>query len=357
LGRQELKLKLRRKAKRSKLMSAVGGKSTAETELDEGIRTGWVCVNVGRVEGGDLPKTEAELVREKNFIGFGERSTGSRIVVQMMTEEKRGELDLEKLWATIQKKSAREKQALLEGEEAVDMDQASSEVPDAMQTGVLVDNNSQGQTRLELPPSEGVSHIRAMNGQIGQARGLHTYASRFRQAFFSGPDIESGKTSASAPGPDDFQQFLEAWHSYPQTFKPRSRELYVSFFKALGEGKLTPLPIEDSSDGSNTPGEAEMSEPRPLEEDKSAQAEAYYRAREFLRDALADMEAEDPVVNFDARPVRGQATDANDMGGSVELAMGILRSIRFVDPENRSKEWHNMRSRCEVFLRRVLSSS
>ena len=52
LGRNELKLKMRRKAKRARLMSAVGAKATAETSIDDGIRTGWVCVNVGRVEGG-----------------------------------------------------------------------------------------------------------------------------------------------------------------------------------------------------------------------------------------------------------------------------------------------------------------
>ncbi|KAK3721367.1 ATPase synthesis protein 25 mitochondrial [Vermiconidia calcicola] len=99
LGRNELKLKLRRKAKRSRLLSAVGAKSTADTELDEGIRTGWVCVNVGRVEGGELPKSEEESRRDEEMVGFGSLSGGSNIVVQMLTEEKRGEIGLEDLWA------------------------------------------------------------------------------------------------------------------------------------------------------------------------------------------------------------------------------------------------------------------
>ena len=46
LGRNELKLKLRRKARRSKLMANVGASDTSSS-MDDGIRTGWVCVTVG----------------------------------------------------------------------------------------------------------------------------------------------------------------------------------------------------------------------------------------------------------------------------------------------------------------------
>jgi hypothetical protein len=90
---------MRRKAKRSRLLSAVGAKATADSEIDDGIRTGWVCVNVGRVEGGELPKREEDVRREEGVVGFGSQTTGSNIVVQMMTEEKRGEIDLENLWS------------------------------------------------------------------------------------------------------------------------------------------------------------------------------------------------------------------------------------------------------------------
>ncbi|EME40754.1 hypothetical protein DOTSEDRAFT_107118, partial [Dothistroma septosporum NZE10] len=114
LGRQELKLKLRRRAKKSRLLSAVGAKQTADTELDEGIRTGWICVNVGRVDGGDLPKTEGQLDREKQVVGFGTGTTGTTIVVQLLTEEKRGEVELERLWAAVLKKSRKEQEAILE---------------------------------------------------------------------------------------------------------------------------------------------------------------------------------------------------------------------------------------------------
>ncbi|KAF4631908.1 hypothetical protein G7Y89_g6223 [Cudoniella acicularis] len=93
LGRNELKLKLRRKAKRAKLIG-----STSDETGDDGIRTGWVCVDVGVVESPD----EAEVfVERKDFVGFGRKTDGVRIVVQMFTEEKRLEMELEKLWGGI----------------------------------------------------------------------------------------------------------------------------------------------------------------------------------------------------------------------------------------------------------------
>lgn len=110
LGRNELKLKMRRKAKRSRLLSAVGAKETSAGELDDGIRTGWVCVNVGKVEGGLLPEQQDLAAREvKGFVGFGAQSDGSRIVVQMMTEEKRGQIDLETLWNGILRRAKKAK--------------------------------------------------------------------------------------------------------------------------------------------------------------------------------------------------------------------------------------------------------
>lgn len=115
LGRNELKLKMRRKAKRSRLMSAVGASPTADSEIDDGIRTGWVCVNVGKVEGGDLPKTEEELKREEKIVGFGTQTAGSNVVVQMMTEQKRGEIDLENLWnQTLHRAAKRREGPILE---------------------------------------------------------------------------------------------------------------------------------------------------------------------------------------------------------------------------------------------------
>jgi hypothetical protein len=97
LGRNELKLKLRRKSRRAKMM----GGSPADND-DDGVRTGWVCVDVGVVES---PKSAAEdNALSQNFVGFGRRTDGVRIVVQMLTEGKRSDIDLEKLWRGILKR-------------------------------------------------------------------------------------------------------------------------------------------------------------------------------------------------------------------------------------------------------------
>ena len=117
LGRNELKLKLKRKARRAKLLSSVG--SSDDGNADEGIRTGWVCVNVGSIEeidGGEQGKTIID-----GFIDFGGQYKGANLVVQMLTEEKREELDLEGLWggflARQQRKEAREAEKQQQGME------------------------------------------------------------------------------------------------------------------------------------------------------------------------------------------------------------------------------------------------
>ena len=92
---------------------------------DDGITTGWVCVNVGAVDDAVMPEADVEMVgadsdaqiaeeyaneeeyvnpeddgeADPSYIGFGSRSTSQRIVVQMFTEDKRAEMDLETLYA------------------------------------------------------------------------------------------------------------------------------------------------------------------------------------------------------------------------------------------------------------------
>ena len=99
LGRNELKIKLRRRAKRAKLASSVG-RQLDDTNRDDGITTGWICVNVGTVSHSEEQVNESIVTEEngRGFVGFGTRERGPRVVVQMFTEEKRAELDLEGLW-------------------------------------------------------------------------------------------------------------------------------------------------------------------------------------------------------------------------------------------------------------------
>lgn len=165
LGRNELKLKMRRKAKRTRLLSAVGAKETASGEVDDGIRTGWVCVNVGRVEGGALKEPEEAV----DIVGFGSQSSGSRIVVQMMTEEKRGQIDLETLWRGILRRSVKAQ---------TDRDQEVSEAEKRLSDGLLLEDSP------APPASAGPVRYRPQQSQFPsgqQARAYHSSARTLEQ--------------------------------------------------------------------------------------------------------------------------------------------------------------------------------
>ena len=149
LGRNELKLKLKRKAKRAKLMG-----SANDDNGDDGVRTGWVCVDIGVVDGGEVAATDA--ARQDNFVGFGRRTDGVRIVVQMLTEEKREEIELEKLWSGVLKRGNQPETEVVDSES-----QQSQET--AAQPG--------------LPRSTERTSFAAMLGH-GQMRELHTSARR-----------------------------------------------------------------------------------------------------------------------------------------------------------------------------------
>ncbi|KAI4178207.1 MAG: hypothetical protein L6R41_008490 [Letrouitia leprolyta] len=96
LGRGELRLKLKRKNRRARMLNSIGASDSSNT--DDGIRTGWVCVNIGIIEDGRVADRENTNEEDKDYIGFGGESSGVRVVVQMLTEEKREELDLETWW-------------------------------------------------------------------------------------------------------------------------------------------------------------------------------------------------------------------------------------------------------------------
>ncbi|KAI3316607.1 hypothetical protein HD806DRAFT_517109 [Xylariaceae sp. AK1471] len=91
LGPNERKTKLRRKARRAKLLGTMG-----TDEGDDGIRTGWICVNLGTVDRGG---PESAVISEDGRVsGFGISQAGSTVVVQIMTESRRAEMGLETLW-------------------------------------------------------------------------------------------------------------------------------------------------------------------------------------------------------------------------------------------------------------------
>lgn len=95
IGAGELKTKLRRLRRKAKLL---GSSNIASQGGDDGITTGWICVNLGIVGGEGVE--EARFDESGQMSGFGTTvaETGSTIVVQVMTEARRAELDLETLW-------------------------------------------------------------------------------------------------------------------------------------------------------------------------------------------------------------------------------------------------------------------
>ncbi|CAJ2513716.1 Uu.00g018350.m01.CDS01 [Anthostomella pinea] len=91
LGPNERKTKVRRKTKRAKLLGTMG-----TDDADDGIRTGWICVNLGTIGRGG--QESAVVSDDGRVAGFGVAQQGSTVVVQIMTESRRAEMGLETLW-------------------------------------------------------------------------------------------------------------------------------------------------------------------------------------------------------------------------------------------------------------------
>jgi ribosomal silencing factor RsfS len=100
LGRNELKIRLRRRMKKLRLMASVGAPVGEADEFDDGTRQGWICVHVVGVSPG--PETAAAASEgaqaDKGIIGFDDSAGTVTLVVHIMTEQRRGEIDLEGFW-------------------------------------------------------------------------------------------------------------------------------------------------------------------------------------------------------------------------------------------------------------------
>lgn len=401
LGRQELKLKMRRRAKKSRLLSAVGAKSTADTELEEGIRTGWICVNLGKVEGGELPKTKEQTERESKIVGFGTGLSGSHIVVQLLTEEKRGEMDLEKLWSTILRQSQREADALQEQEPGQAANGASS--------------LERASDRLQPAGGSTYNPMVAPATQHQHARAYHTSARRL-QAFSIASQPVSGDSSAEVPGttdPDgmadvegstsevndhvqaqessyitalvnllngiepmtsDYRDKLDAALDFMEDMESRGyNALRPEVLEALHQALMgPPTDLSDTTLQSVIPalGVAKLkrhmasgninkfwrawaSFPRHLLPrtpgmyallfDAIASGKIttdYPTSRHVISTNIIDMEAEQPPLVIDEE--------------NVELAVSLFKAMRFADPDNELKDWNDMRQHCEAVLRATL---
>ncbi|KAF5017929.1 hypothetical protein F66182_10113 [Fusarium sp. NRRL 66182] len=154
IGPGELRTKLRRLRKKAKLM---GTNTAIIPGGDNGISTGWVCVNFS--SHGDNINEAAKVDDTGRFSGFGAPQTGTTVVVQCMTEVRRAELDLESLWQSVLKKSLREnKQA--RGEKI-----SSPEELDQLLA-----------TKVQLPTSGSALQWQALQKASQQRRGYSTSA-------------------------------------------------------------------------------------------------------------------------------------------------------------------------------------
>ncbi|KAM0208673.1 hypothetical protein ACHAQD_010355 [Fusarium lateritium] len=157
IGPGELRTKLRRLRKKAKLM---GTNTAIIPGGDNGISTGWVCVNFS--SSGDNIDEAAKIDDSGRFSGFGAPQTGTTVVVQCMTESRRAELDLESLWQTILKKSIREnKQA--RGEKIGS--------PEELEELLA--------SKVQLPRSESALQWQALQKASKQKRAYTTSARRF----------------------------------------------------------------------------------------------------------------------------------------------------------------------------------
>lgn len=179
LGRNELKLKLRRRARRMKML---GSSAAADlTSADDGISTGWVCVDVGTVENGKGQNTAP--TEEPKFVGFGRRTDGAKIVVQLMTEEKRGEVDLEGLWQGIFDRAMRKKTYDAEAQAEIDEEAGLQLGEGVMNVGTSdPSRNTFSQRSTRSSPVSTAAEYPPRPRQ--RVRGFHT-SSRLHQADLS----------------------------------------------------------------------------------------------------------------------------------------------------------------------------
>tara|TARA_R110002003_G_scaffold2756_3_gene24592 strand:+ start:5724 stop:6554 length:831 start_codon:yes stop_codon:yes gene_type:complete len=193
LGRNELKIKLRRKAKRMRMLANVGG-AVPEGNIDDGIRTGWICCTLSKIEAHpEDMHMPGDNVQE--FVGFRDVKPGVNVVVQMFTEEKRAETDLETLWGGVLRTHQRQDKAVeerlkeleedLEGDDLMEVQPDEGASKQAVSTSAAVEASLPGspppsvQPFARPQPTTGDFFPRSSGSEsMRQSRRLHTLGLR-----------------------------------------------------------------------------------------------------------------------------------------------------------------------------------
>jgi len=206
LGRGELKLKMRRKARRAKVLSRVGSSETGNG--DDG--------NIGNVKDGQTA-TEVDSSIE-GYVGFGTGTEGVKLVIQMLTGEKREELELERLWAQALARQDRRRKRIFGGEKGV-AEHPGAEVNVApIETDVLSEPTS-------LPPS-GQSEKPSSRPLQMQIRSFHSNARPFSTSGHSRMSVAANASDLEPrillPGTQDKQGREALPSSNPSSKKQNS---------------------------------------------------------------------------------------------------------------------------------------
>ncbi|GAO17957.1 uncharacterized protein UV8b_00999 [Ustilaginoidea virens] len=166
IGPGELKTKLRRMRKKAKLM---GTNTMILPGGDNGISTGWVCVNFST---SDAVSDESVSYDDSGrFSGFGAAPTGTTVVVQCMTEPRRIELDLETLWQGILRRSL---------EQTIKM--KGQAVPERRELESMLSS------RIQLPNTASAVQWQKMQ-QASQQRRYFSASARALQTRVEGPSL------------------------------------------------------------------------------------------------------------------------------------------------------------------------
>ncbi|KAL6866722.1 hypothetical protein J3F83DRAFT_740927 [Trichoderma novae-zelandiae] len=158
IGPGELKTKLRRLRKKAKML---GTNTMMLPGSDNGVSTGWVCVNFRAHDNGAQESSSYD--ETGRFSGFGTPLTGTTVVVQCLTESRRNDLDLETLWRGILKRNMEEMQKV-KGKRVVDLSELESMVS----------------AKIQLPDNASAQQWQALKLASQQQRQFSTMARRLQ---------------------------------------------------------------------------------------------------------------------------------------------------------------------------------
>lgn len=267
LGRGELKLKLRRKARRARLLSSVGSAETSTA--DDGLRSGWVCVNVGMIDDGGA--TVEENTESEGFVGFGGQVAGARVVIQMLTEEKREELELEELWrGMLARQERREARRLTNQDEG------------------LLDEDSQHGKDSFLNHDAQKDEQGVLNQEVGRT-------SSFLTSLKS--DASSFSTTSLTRLSTLHSRQVRGFHSHPISFMSELDSLENSDYERLDSSRnalRVQTPLETAGPSSLNAPQAQFYQPKDQVQEPDNTAN--YISLQALLKHLEDLPREDAVM-------------------------------------------------------------